>query len=108
MGASVCLIRDPCWSDEEVNRFDLAGLQRIDLALEGAWSETVVTVWTAKDGLIGFSQTPPGSPSLELYFEDIWIHCYQRVGHKTHFDQSYAQAIIDWVERKLNELSQIE
>jgi len=85
----------------------LGGILRIDVALEGNWSPTVVTVWSSDSGYIGFSKVikshPSFKPSLELYFQGAWlgIHCYTREKGKNVFDEYFARKIIDYVEKSL-------
>ena len=85
----------------------LASIVRIDVALEGDWSGTVVPVWTRADGLLGFDDIrradPARRPALELYFPGYWIglHCYAESGGRFEFDEARARALIDYVERRL-------
>jgi hypothetical protein len=85
----------------------LTNLNRVDVALEGDWGATVVTVWTRKDGFLGFSGVTTSHevlrPSIELCFGDSWvgIHCFKRVDGGYLFDKELALAIIDYIEAKL-------
>ena len=85
----------------------LRGLRRIDLALEGAWSETVAPLWTPEGGFAGFSRAPAPhpdrKPALELYFDEWWIgiHCWQRTDGRYVLDEERARAIVAWVEEAL-------
>ncbi|MDI6763689.1 MAG: hypothetical protein QME83_11740 [Thermodesulfobacteriota bacterium] len=85
----------------------LTNLNRIDVALEGDWSSTVLTVWTREERFLGFSGVATSHeifrPSIELYFVDSWvgIHCFKRVDEKYVFDDQMALAIIDYIEAKL-------
>ena len=82
-------------------------LERIDLALEGDWNATVVTVWLKDSGLLGFEKSkikhPEFKPSLELYFKDVWvgIHCYQTINGQNVFDKQKAEKIIAYIEKQL-------
>ena len=82
-------------------------LVRIDAALEGDWSPSVVTVWSREDGFVGFesvaSRHPTFKPGIELYFEDTWvgIHCYRRVDDENIFDTELARSVIEYVQRFL-------
>ena len=84
----------------------LDAIERIDLALEGDWSRTVVTVWTRDHGALGFTAAtrshPINKPSLELYFTDSWlgIHCFTRTAGQNVFDEEFASRIIEYVESK--------
>ena len=94
--------------DKEVpsilREISLDGLTRIDIALEGDWSSTVVTVWTRTGGLAGFSEVvlthSTFKPSLELYFDNTWfgIHCFRRKEDLNEFDEGLARRIVDYVE----------
>jgi hypothetical protein len=83
-------------------------LLRIDVALEGAWSETVRPLWTPADGFLGLSQVPaprPGSrPALELYFPGFWvgIHCYRDERGEFVFDPDLAALLIAEIEARVN------
>ncbi|NIQ39761.1 MAG: hypothetical protein GTN81_14405 [Proteobacteria bacterium] len=80
-------------------------LARIDVAMEGDWNATVVTVWSRERGLLGFSRVsrshPTYKPSLELYFEDTWvgIHCFKRIDNQNVFDEELAIKVIASVEK---------
>jgi hypothetical protein len=85
----------------------LSSIVRIDAALEGDWSGTVVAVWTRDDGLLGFDAVrradPARRPALELYFPGFWIglHCCTEVGGTFVFDEARARAVIAHVEARL-------
>jgi len=85
----------------------LDGILRIDVALEGDWSPTVVTVWSRESGYMGFSKVikshPTYKPSLELYFQSVWlgVHCFTRTNGVNVFDKDFASQIIDYVESNL-------
>lgn len=87
----------------------LDNLFRIDVALEGDWSQTVVTIWTREKGLLGFSRITRShsifKPSLELYFENSWvgIHCFKRIENQNVFDEPLALKIIDYIENRLQD-----
>ena len=89
-----------------VREISLDKIQRIDLALEGNWSPTVVTVWSREQGVIGFADAilthPDNKPSLELYFEDSWlgIHCFNRIDGQNVFDEEFATRIIEYIESR--------
>ncbi len=89
-----------------IREISLDTIQRIDLALEGDWNPTVVTVWTRDQGELGFAKVtrshPTNKPSLELYFTDTWlgIHCCTRTAGQNVFDEEFASRIIDYVESK--------
>jgi hypothetical protein len=90
-----------------IRRLSLDELVRIDAGLEGAWSETVTTVWTRERGLLGFGGVPAGHsahvPSLELMFPNYWVgvRCFVRDRDQNVFDETFARAVIDLVERRL-------
>lgn len=81
---------------------------RIDLGLEGDWSNTVVTVWSRRQGLVGFSHAiashPNYKPSLEFYCRDSWlgIHCCVRKNGMYILDEIYAARLIEYVVSKSN------
>jgi hypothetical protein len=60
-----------------IKKIPLKCIKRIDIALEGNWNPTVTTVWTRKDGFVGFSKVRKQhikyKPSIELYFDDCWV-----------------------------------
>jgi hypothetical protein len=84
-----------------LEEISLTNLHRIDVALEGDWSSTVVTVWTRKNRFLGFHEV--FKPSVELYFDNSWvgIHCFKRVDNMNVFDKELALRIIDYVETRL-------
>ena len=92
----------PAWLDH----VPLHDLVRVDLALEGAWSETVRPVWTAAEGRLDLPgdelRHPRHRPALELYFDGDWIglHCYGEVGGEFVFDRSRAEAILTYIEAR--------
>ena len=87
-----------------IHEISMKTIQRIDVALEGDWSPTVVTVWSPEQGSTGFSEVTglhsENKPSLELYFKDSWIgiHCFNRINGKNVFDEAFARRIIEYVE----------
>jgi hypothetical protein len=87
----------------------LEGLLRIDAALEGDWSPTVVTVWTPGEEEPDLSRVPSPHPahrhSLELYFDGAWvgIHCFKRIGEENVFDGEMARALVREVRVRLEE-----
>jgi len=91
-----------------IHEISMNTIQRIDVALEGDWSPTVVTVWLREQGLIGFSEVtrshPKNKPSLELYFKDscLGIHCFYRIDGQNVFDEEFSTRIIEYVERTLS------
>ena len=90
-----------------LEEISLTNLHRIDVALEGDWSSTVVTVWTRKDRFLGLSEVRMShevfKPSVELYFDNSWvgIHCFKRVDNMNVFDKELGLRIIDYVEARL-------
>jgi hypothetical protein len=83
------------------------GIRRIDVALEGAWSETVAPLWTPDEGFLGFSAAPAPQaarpPALELYFDGWWIgvHCHVQRDGLYLLDRDRAMAIVVHIERAL-------
>ncbi|MCG8604711.1 hypothetical protein MJD09_06905 [bacterium] len=77
----------------------------MDVALEGDWSGTVVTVWDRNRGPADFWEVtrsyPSFKPSLELYFLGAWvgIHCSKREDDKNVFDEDFARKIIEYVDK---------
>ena len=90
-----------------LSEVSLDDLQRIDAALEGDWNATVVTIWSAKEGRLSFSEIVRNhstyKPSLELYFHTTWlgIHCYTRQNGQNVFDETLAKEIITYIEEQL-------
>lgn len=90
-----------------LEKIALKDLTRIDAALEGNWNPTVTTVWTKKDGFIGFSKVKKShgtfKPSIELYFKDSWIgiHCFKQMNNTNVFDEKFAMGILDFIMKKL-------
>lgn len=91
-----------------VREISLPEIQRIDVALEGAWSQSVFTVWTRAAGFKSFSDQVLShqifKPSLELYFENYWlgIHCYNLIDNIFIFDTEFALEIIRFIEKEIN------
>ncbi len=87
-----------------VREISLDGIRRVDVALEGDWSPTVITVWTRDRGRSDFSAVVRShktfKPSLELYFEGAWvgIHCFNRVDGENVFDEELATKVLEFVE----------
>jgi len=85
----------------------LDAIVRIDAALEGDWSGTVVPVWSRADGFLGFDRVVRAHathrPALELYFPGWWIgvHCHRAEGGSFVFDEPRARAVIAYVEATL-------
>jgi len=85
-----------------LNHISLRDLKRIDVALEGNWNPTVATVWSKDKGFLGFSGVvkshPKYKPSVELYFDHIWIgiHCYRELDKQYVFDENLALRIIEF------------
>jgi hypothetical protein len=90
-----------------LEEISLTNLHRIDVALEGDWSSTLVTMWTIKDRFLEFSEDQMShevfKPSVELYFDNSWvgIHCFKRIKNMNVFDKELALEIIDYVEARL-------
>lgn len=86
-------------------------LTRIDVGLEGNWSETVTEVWCRSRGLVGFDRIVGGHPrfrpALELYLPDGWIGilCFRRCHGQNVFDERKARAIIAHVEQRLGRMT---
>lgn len=86
----------------------LDDIARIDIGLEGDWSNTVQVVWTRNDGALSLEEPllEHGSfkPSLELYFDNGWIglHCFRRVGDKNVPDVALLKRVIGTVETALD------
>lgn len=84
---------------EWIGRLPLGSLDRIDVALEGSWSETVRTVWRPGDAApdLGSPLSHPSLvPSLELYWDGAWLglHCYRRAGELNVLDEELARAMV--------------
>lgn len=91
-----------------LREISLHELERIDLALEGDWNATMVTVWEKESGLHGWGKKvlkhPHFKPSLELYYRDGWvgIHCYRQKDGQNVFDREKGEKIINFIEKKLS------
>jgi hypothetical protein len=74
---------------------------RIDVGLEGNWSETVRHVWTPETGFTGFEQVvrshPEYLPALELYFADGWIgiRCFRVSDGQNVLDEAKARQLVE-------------
>ena len=79
-------------------------LTRIDVGLEGEWSQTVQTVWTRDDGWLSqkdvVREHASLKPSLELYLVDGWIglHCCKWDGRVYVLDESLMERVVQDVE----------
>lgn len=77
---------------------------RIDVGLEGNWSETVRQVWSPSKGFTGFEQVPrchsEYRPALELYLVDGWIgiQCFQVSDGQNVLDEPKARRLVELVE----------
>ena len=91
----------PDWA----NSITLSQVVRIDLGLEGDWSETVVCVWNPQDGFLGVPPAfPPHHdlrPALELYMPGGWIgiHCAVTVDGGYAVDEERLRKITECVDR---------
>lgn len=90
-----------------LEQINIDTIKRVDVALEGNWSNTVVTVWNANEGFIGFDKAIKShrnlKPSIELYFTNTWIgiHCFRMEKNLNIFDEQYALNIINFIEEKI-------
>ena len=81
----------------------LAIVRRIDIGLEGSWSDTVSTVWTRGSDTVTFERVPAENRefrhALELYYDGGWIgvHCWRQHADGFHFDERFARAVIERV-----------
>jgi len=84
---------------------------RIDVGLEGNWSETVRPVWSRSTGFTGFEQVPrchsEHRPALELYLADGWIGipCFQVRNGQNVLDEARARRLVDYVESRTGRAS---
>jgi len=84
---------------------------RIDVGLEGSWSETVRQVWSPSTGFTGFEQAPrchsEYRPALELYLADGWIGipCYRVSDGQNVLDEAKARRLVELVESCAGPLS---
>jgi hypothetical protein len=94
--------------EELAGSFSIRDLVRVDAGMEGAWGDTVRTVWTPRDGLsaaaIHLSHASL-APSVELMFRHFWLglHCFVREGDQNVFDHDLARRIVGVIERRLAE-----
>ena len=92
----------PAWLDD----VPAHKVVRIDVGLEGQWSETVTAVWSVADGFRGFDDVaknhPTHRPAVELYLEDGWIGvpCSIESPDGQEFDEALARDLIAYVERR--------
>ena len=92
-----------------IEEISLNELNKIDVALEGDWSSTVVTIWTCEKGFQGFSEVARSherfKPSLELYFDGMWVglHCFNRVDNENVFDEQLAMKVVEYVDQHCRE-----
>lgn len=88
---------------------DIDDLDRIDVGLEGSWSQSVCTVWTRGGGWIGTQAAVKEhaifKPSVELYFSNGWIglHCFRRQGDSNVLDEPHLEQIVSRVEAALRD-----
>lgn len=88
-----------------LSKISFDNIIRVDVALEGDWSKTVVPVWTKEDGFLGFDKVSKShekfKPSIEIYFPGYWIgiHCFSKLEGKNAFDEKLAKDIIDYIEQ---------
>ncbi len=91
---------------EVLNAFDLNDLIRLDVGLEGDWSPTVVTVW-GSGTIVAVKNCLPAhpefKPSLELYFDGLWVglYCYKRIDGLNHFDEDLAMSVMAFIEAEV-------
>jgi len=94
-----------------VYEIGLENIKRIDLGLEGSWSDSVVVIWSRESGFTGFESVTATHPnfkhSLELYFDGYWvgIHCFKREQDRNVFDEQFAKKIIDFVQDRVADSS---
>ena len=83
----------------------LSRVVRIDLGLEGAWSETVCCVWDPEHGFrgvpTGFAEHHELRPALELYMPEgrIGIHCALEIDETFAIDIERLRQIAQQVEQ---------
>jgi hypothetical protein len=91
----------PEWVDSAA----LSRVVRIDLGLEGAWSETVCCVWDPEHGFrgvpTGFAEHHELRPALELYMPEgrIGIHCALEIDETFAIDIERLRQIAQQVEQ---------
>ncbi len=94
-----------------LNSISLDGIKRIDVSLEGDWSDSVTTVWARNRGFPGFERVRRSHekhrPSLEFYFDGSWVgvHCCNSENDHNVFNEKLARELLDFVESRLNALS---
>ena len=77
---------------------------RIDVGLEGNWSETVKPVWSPDTGFTGFDEVVRSHveyrPALEFCLADEWIgiRCCQAQNGLNVLDEEKARRLIEFVE----------
>jgi hypothetical protein len=77
---------------------------RIDVGLEGNWSETVRQVWSRSTGFTGFEQVARSHsefrPALELCLKGGWIGilCFQLRNGQNVLDETKARRLVEYVE----------
>lgn len=77
---------------------------RIDVGLEGSWSETVRQVWSQSTGFTGFEQVARSHfehrPALELCLAEGWIGipCFRVSDGQNVLDEEKARRLVEYVE----------
>ena len=86
--------------------FPVDRVVRIDVGLEGNWSETVRQVWSRSAGFTGFEEVarshPEYRPAVELYLADGWIgvHCSRVIDGQNVLDEAKARLLVEYVETR--------
>ena len=94
-------MNDLPWLDPAI----LPQVVRIDLGLEGDWSNSVTCVWDREEGYRGLPDALPVGrglrPCLELYMEGGWIgiHCFVEHEGAHVLDRERARSLVEAVDR---------
>jgi GNAT superfamily N-acetyltransferase len=84
----------------------LENLLRIDLGLQGRWTQTATTIWTPADGFAGLPAhsrpDPRHPPAVELVFPDHWVgvRCAVPGPDGPRVDDQLIRGLIELVERR--------
>ena len=91
-----------------IKQISLKDIQRVDVAIEGDWNSTSITIWTPINKSIDFDTIllnhPTKKPSLEIIFSDSWlgVNCYFRSKSKNFFNKDLALQIIEYIEGEID------
>ena len=91
-----------------IKNLPLNDLLRVELSLEGSWSENIRTIWLPEQEIIysniDFSHKKY-IPSLELYFSYGWVgfNCSNLIKDRYTFDNILAKEVLIYISKKIND-----